>query len=72
MAQPAPTVGQEISPKKARRGAVQSAPAPADTHLVNIYDVSHVNGDVYEIEADFYEREGTTGRSNAPGSRSSE
>jgi len=25
---------------------------------MNVYDVWHVNGDVYEIEADFYERQG--------------
>lgn len=25
---------------------------------MNIYDVSHVNGDFIEVEADFYEREG--------------
>ena len=25
---------------------------------MNIYDVNHVNGDIYEIEADFFEREG--------------
>lgn len=25
---------------------------------MNIYDVAHVNGDVYEIEADFFERQG--------------
>lgn len=25
---------------------------------MNVYDVSHVNGDIYEIEAEFYEREG--------------
>jgi hypothetical protein len=25
---------------------------------MNVYDVSHVNGDIYEIEADFYQREG--------------
>jgi hypothetical protein len=25
---------------------------------MNVYDLWHVNGDVYEIEADFYEREG--------------
>jgi hypothetical protein len=24
---------------------------------VNIYDVNHVNGDIYEIEAEFFERE---------------
>jgi hypothetical protein len=24
---------------------------------MNIYDVHHVNGDIYEIEADFFERE---------------
>ncbi|MEX0985720.1 MAG: hypothetical protein WD096_11830 [Actinomycetota bacterium] len=26
--------------------------------MTNIYDVSHVNGDIYEIEADYYQREG--------------
>ena len=32
--------------------------AQADTSLMsNIYDVAHVNGDIYEIEADFYQRE---------------
>jgi hypothetical protein len=25
---------------------------------VNIYDVNHVNGDIYEVEAEFFEREG--------------
>ena len=25
---------------------------------MNIYDVSHVNGDIYEIEGDFFQREG--------------
>ena len=30
----------------------------ADTVRMNIYDINHVNGDIYEIEADFYEREG--------------
>ena len=25
---------------------------------MNIYDVNHVNGDIYEIEADFFERSG--------------
>jgi hypothetical protein len=29
----------------------------ADTSPVNIYDVNHVNGDIYEIEAEFFERE---------------
>ncbi len=24
---------------------------------MNIYDVNHVNGDIYEIEAEFFERE---------------
>ena len=24
---------------------------------MNIYDVSHVNGDIYEVEAEFYQRE---------------
>lgn len=24
---------------------------------MNIYDVNHVNGDIYEIEANFFERE---------------
>ena len=26
--------------------------------MTNIYDVSHVNGDIYEVEADFYQRDG--------------
>ena len=26
--------------------------------VMNVYDVMHVNGDIYEIEADFYERQG--------------
>ena len=26
--------------------------------VVNIYDINHVNGDIYEVEADFFEREG--------------
>jgi hypothetical protein len=25
---------------------------------MNVYDVMHVNGDIYEIEADFFQREG--------------
>ena len=25
---------------------------------MNIYDINHVNGDIYEIEAEFFEREG--------------
>ena len=25
---------------------------------MNVYDVNHVNGDIYEIEAEFYERQG--------------
>jgi hypothetical protein len=25
---------------------------------MNIYDVNHVNGDIYEIEAEFFERDG--------------
>ena len=24
---------------------------------MNVYDVNHVNGDIYEIEAEFFERE---------------
>ena len=32
--------------------------ARADRSLVNVYDVSHVNGDIFEIEAEFYERQG--------------
>ena len=31
---------------------------PADDPRMNVYDVNHVNGDIYEIEADFYERHG--------------
>ena len=36
-----------------------SGPEPADTPgVANIYDVAHVNGDIYEIDADFFQREG--------------
>ena len=24
---------------------------------MNVYDINHVNGDIYEVEADFFERE---------------
>jgi hypothetical protein len=37
---------------------VQSRPPRADTSRVNIYDVNHVSGDIYEVEAEFFEREG--------------
>ena len=36
---------------------LQDRPLRADNPTVNIYDVNHVNGDIYEIEADFFERE---------------
>ena len=26
--------------------------------VMNAYDIHHVNGDIYEVEADFFEREG--------------
>jgi hypothetical protein len=34
---------------------------------VNIYDVNHVNGDIYEIEAEFFEREDDDWVFYAPG-----
>jgi hypothetical protein len=33
--------------------------ARADTsHVANLYDVMHVNGDTYEVDADFFQRDG--------------
>jgi hypothetical protein len=38
---------------------------------MNVYDVNHVNGDIYEIEADFFERTEMSGSSTRPQPRSS-
>jgi len=40
-----------------RSDVLQSSHRRADNSIVNIYDVNHVNGDIYEIEAEFFERE---------------
>jgi hypothetical protein len=37
--------------------ALKSHTHPADDLRMNVYDVNHVSGDIYEIEADFYERQ---------------